>query len=137
MAGIIIGIVAVIGLVAVTIAFTIKGKEYVSKFDGKIESIERNITKFESSIKYKVDKNEFNVEANNLYMLEKRLQKIEDKIDSYDLKIKDIDKFDNISINAKAIESIQNELKEIKEDIEDNKKSIDEMDDFVAITVED
>ena len=137
MAGIIIGIVAVIGLVAVTIAFTIKGKECVSKFDGKIESIERNITKFESSIKYKVDKNEFNVEANNLYMLEKRLQKIEDKIDSYDLKIKDIDKFDNISINSKAIESIQNELKEIKEDIEDNKKSIDEMDDFVAITVED
>ena len=39
--------------------FLPEGKEYVSKFDGKIESIERNITKFESSIKYKVDKNEF------------------------------------------------------------------------------
>ena len=136
MVGLIMGIVAVVLVIAVIVVFVIKGRECVSKFSGKIETIERKLTEFENKIGYKVDRNDFNADKTNLYMLEQRFQKIESKIDSYDLKIKELEKFDNVSANTKAIEIIQNELKDIKEDVEDNRKNIDDIDDFVVIRID-
>ena len=137
MVGLIIGIVAVGLMIAVTVVFVIKGKECISKFNCKFEAIERKVTEFENKISYKVDRNDFNANKTNLYMLEQRFQKIENKIDSYDLKIKEFEKYNDISANTKAIESIQNELKSIKQDIDYNRKNIDDIDDFVAIRIDD
>ena len=61
MVGIIIGIVAVIGLVAVTITFLIKGKEAKAKIDETLKEINDVLRDLRNKKIYYVEKTEFNV----------------------------------------------------------------------------
>ena len=132
MVGIIIGIVAVIGLVAVTITFLIKGKEAKAKVDENLKEINDVLRDLRNKKIYYVEKTEFNVLKNDLYRLELRINDIEKKIEKIDSMKKDI----NLIKNVNEIETIKKDIVEIKKDIETNRQNIDDIDDFVAITVD-
>lgn len=132
MVGIIIGIVAVIGLVAVTIIFLIKGKEAKAKVDDNLKEINDVLRDLRNKKIYYVEKTEFNVLKNDLFRLELRINDIEKKIEKIDSMEKDI----NLIKNVKEIETIKKAIVEIKKDIETNRQNIDDIDDFVAITVD-
>ena len=132
MVGIIIGIVAVIGLVAVTITFLIKGKEAKAKVDDNLKENNDVLRDLRNKKIYYVEKTEFNVLKNDLFRLELRINDIEKKIEKIDSMEKDI----NLIKNVKEIETIKKDIVEIKKDIETNRQNIDDIDDFVAITVD-